>query len=139
MGATPATTPPAVSVLPGEKLWRLIEYGQFRPNAHGVSVVQEAAFVGEVSLLRPAVGVTEQNVDAIPKFTKYGIAELDADEILNKTGGSFRITPDSDWPTDGHVIFIRKSGGKNLAATHLEVPAITDIANANALLRLPRP
>jgi hypothetical protein len=139
MGAAQGSATPAVSVLPGEKLWRLIEHGQYRPNAQGALVVQEAAFIGEVSLLRPAVGVTEQYVDAISKFMKYGIAEMDADEILKNTGGSFRVTPDPDWPTDGHVLFIRKTGGKNLAATHLEVPAITDIANAKALLRLPKP
>jgi hypothetical protein len=139
MGAAQGSATPAVSVLPGEKLWRLIEHGQYRLNAQGTLVVQEAAFIGEVSLVRPAVGVTEQHVDAIPKFVKYGIAELDADEILKQTGGSFRVTPDSDWPADGHVLFIRKTGGKNLGATHPEVPAITEIANAKALLRFPQP
>jgi len=101
--------------------------------------IPQAAFIGEVSLLRPAAGVTTKHIDAIPKFAKYGIVELDADEVIKQTGGSFRITADLNWPTDGHALFIRKSGGKNLSATHLEVPAITDIANANPLLRDPQP
>ena len=104
------------------------------------SGILEAAFIGEVSLLRTSL-VNERDVDSYRngKFVNYGIVELDADEIVGRTNCSFRIVPDVDWPTDAHAIIIRQSGGKNLRATHAEVSIITAIANSSRIVRLPRP
>jgi hypothetical protein len=91
------------SVQPGERLWRMIEGNWFQTDATGRYTVLELAFVGEVSLVRASF-VTENDVDRVldragaPRFIKYGIAELDADEIIKRTQGQFRITPDASWP-----------------------------------------
>jgi hypothetical protein len=112
----------AGTLAPGEKLWRMVEYGWYQAGA-----VQEAAFIGEISLVRIS-GVSVKDVDAVKdhrtgayKFLKYGILELDADSILRVIPKcSFRITAEPDWPADSHVIFIRASGGKTLSGKHLE-------------------
>ena len=104
----------------------------------------ELAFIDEVSLVRASF-VTEKDIDAMrdkngnPRFLKHGIAVLDAESAAKKTGGSFRITPDAGWPPNAHVLFIRKTGGKNLKASHPEVPDLTDLANTNPLAGLPKP
>jgi hypothetical protein len=130
----------ASDVMPGEVLWRFIEDIWFQPDASGKRVVQEAAFVGEVSLVRASL-VTQFQVDTAKngRFIKHGIAQLKADEIRNDTKGDFRTDTDPDWPPNAHVIFIRKSGGKNLALKHSEVSVLTDLANRQPLLRPPKP
>ena len=91
-----------------------------------------------------AAFVTQSDVDSIldragaPQFVAYGIVELDADEVVRRTGGSFRITPDPNWPPDAHVLFIRSSGGKSLRATHPEVKELTEVANSVPLVRAPK-
>lgn len=102
--------------------------------------MQEAAFIGEVSLLRQSL-VSPTQVDAAKggKFVKYGIAELEADQIRNQAGCLLQITADPDWPPDAHVLVIRKSGGKKLRITHPEVTGLTTLANSKPLLRGPKP
>lgn len=109
-----------------EIVWRLIEDEWYQPDATGKQVVQEAAFVGQVSLLRESL-VTQQHVDAAKggKFATYGIARLSVADIRKFTKKDVRIDPDSDWPKDAHVLFIWHSGGKNLQLTHAEVPDLT--------------
>lgn len=131
--------------LKGEKLWRLIDPIWHQPDVNGQLVVEEAAFIGEISFLRVGL-VTDKHVDAVTdknsgaqKFAKFGIAELEADEIVAATKGGFRITQEPDWPTDSHVIFIRQTGGKNLSPKHPEVSDLTDLTNANPLRRNPTP
>jgi hypothetical protein len=122
----------------------MIEGSWFRTDATGRYAVLELAFVGEVSMVRASF-VTEKDVDAVldragaPRFIKYGIAELDADEIIKRTRGQFRMTPDASWPPNAHVLFIRQTGGKSLKASHPEVSELTDLTNAKPLLRIPKP
>ena len=141
-GASGAAAPVADDsrIKPGERLWRLIEIGWYQPGLQSTRSVQEAAFIGEVSLLREAL-VNERIVDAVKngKFAKYGIAQLNADEIRGQAGCFLRITADADWPADAHVLIIRKSGGKNLRITHPEVLALTMLANSKSLVREPQP
>lgn len=126
----------------GEKLWRMIEPGWYQAGA-----LQEATFIGEVSLVRAAY-VKEAEVDAAQdpsgafRFAKHGILELDADLMTRATGCSFSITPDYLWPLNTHVIILRSSGGKRLKAGHSEVADLTDLANdsgSSHFVRLPRP
>lgn len=142
MGGGRSPTPVADDwrINPGEKLWRLIEGGWYRSSGQGSASIQEAAFIGEVSLLRQVL-VSSKDVDAVQngKFVKYGIAELEADEIRGKADCFLRITADNDWPTDAHLLVLRKNGSKRLRATHPEVPELTGLANAKPLLRLPTP
>ena len=49
-------------ILPGERLWRLIEIGWYQTGLRSKRWVQEAAFIGEVSLLREGL-VNEQIVE----------------------------------------------------------------------------
>lgn len=132
------------NIQPGEKLWRLIEYSWFQPDVSGRYVVEETAFIGQISLIR-AAHVSENDVDTFldkngnHPFIKYGIAVLDADEIVSKTGGTLLVTSDPyGWPSNAHVEFRRSSGGKELRAKHAEVSDLTDLANANPLVRSPK-
>lgn len=123
-----------------EIVWRLIEDNWYQLDATGKQVVQEAAFVGQVSLLRESL-LTQQHVDTAKgcKFAKYGIARLSVADIRNITKGDVRIDPDKDWPQDAHVLFFRHSGGKNLQLTHVEVLGLTKLANQTPLFRRPKP
>src|ERR1700733_5174811 len=97
-----------------EKLWRMLEGSWYPMDSTGKRTrILEAAFIGEVSLLRTSI-VNERDVDSYGngKFVNYGIVELDADEIVGRTNCSFRIVPDVSWPADAHMIIIRQSGGK---------------------------
>ncbi len=138
---TPAPAGDDFRILPGERLWRLVEFGWYQPGLQSKRSVQEAAFIGEVSLLRESL-VAMQIVDAVKngKFAKYGIAQLNADDIRGRAGCFLRITPDSDWPPDAHVLVIRKkTGGKHLKATHPEVFELTNLANSTTMVREPKP
>jgi hypothetical protein len=128
------------SVGEGETVWRLIAQSWYQPDVTGRKVIQEAAFVGQVSLLRELL-VSQHHVDAAKngKFMKYGIARLPIAEIRRLTGGDVRIDPDPDWPRESHVLFIRNSGGKTLRLTHPEVSVLTNLANQIPLLREPQP
>ncbi len=78
-GGTPTAS---VAVGPSETVWRLIEYAWYQPDGNGKKVIQEAAFIGQVSLVRASL-VTVQIVDVVKnsKFAKYGIARLSVAEI----------------------------------------------------------
>jgi hypothetical protein len=136
-GGTPTAS---VAVGPNETVWRLIEYAWYQPDANGKKVIQEAAFIGQVSLVRASL-VTVQIVDAVKngKFAKFGIARLSVAEIYKATKGNLRIDADKDWPPDAHVLFIRSTGGKTLQLTHSEVFELTILANQVPLLRPPQP
>ena len=140
MGGGPGTTDPKV-VGPEELLWRFTEDIWYLPNASGKPEIQQAAFVGQVSLVRVALGITEEIVDAAKagKFSKHGIAVLKASEIRSVTGGDLRVDPDGDWPPNAHVLFIRSTSGKTLRLKHREVADLTDLANSRPLLRPPKP
>lgn len=127
-------------IQPGEKVWRLIENSWYQANAAGTLEIQEAAFIGEVSLLRSAK-ITQQQIDQAKngKFAKYGIAELEIDDIRAVAKCFVRLSPEPEWPEDAHLIIIRTSGGKNLRATHSEVSKLTLLANSKALIRPPNP
>jgi hypothetical protein len=137
---SPAPVQDDFRVKSGEKLWRLVHDGWYQPDALGKRSVQEAAFVGEVSLLRQTL-VSQQDVDVVKngQFAGFGIAELEANEIRGNAGCFLRITPDADWPAEAHVLVIRKNGSKRLRATHPEVRELTKLANSRPLLRDPRP
>lgn len=127
-------------ILPGEKVWRLIENTWYQANAAGIAEVQEAAFIGEVSLLRSGkITITEIDQVKNGKFAKYGIAELEIDDIRALAKCFVRLTVEPEWPADAHLIIIRTSGGKNLRATHPEVLKLKQLANGKALIRLPTP
>jgi hypothetical protein len=120
----------------------MVEFGWYQAG-----MVQEATFVGQVSLVRAAF-VSEKIVDAVKdatgayKFLKYGILELDADLMSSQTGCTFEVTPDPPWQLNTHVIIRRQSGGEQLRAIHSEVSDLTDIANdpqRSRFIRLPRP
>src|SRR6266446_1944926 len=137
--------PAPATLQPGEKLWRMIEEDWYQPDYTGRYVVHEIAFIGNVSFAR-ADYVTQTDADSVPdrsgnpKFVKHGIAALDADTIRSKTGGDLVVTADPyGWPLNTHVEFRRKSGGKTLTGTHPEVIDLTDLANATALIRPPKP
>jgi hypothetical protein len=144
MGASAGTSVPT-QLQPGEKLWRLIEYSWYQPNSTGSPAVIDLAFIGNLSLVRGDY-LSEATVDAyvdqngLFKFAKAGIAVLSVDEILKETGAQLNVTADSyGWPADTHVELRRSTGGKELRITHPEVVKLTNIANANSLVRLPKP
>ena len=124
-----------------ELLWRFIDDVQYQPNSSGTKEIQQAAFVGEISMVRVSLGVTEALVDSVKggQFAKHGIAVLKASEIRAATNGDLRVTPDPDWPPNAHVIFVRSSGGKHVKAQHSEATDLTDLANQRPLHRLPIP
>jgi hypothetical protein len=123
------------AIQPGEKLWRMLQDDWLPKDSSGNRTdILEAAFIGQVSLMRAAL-IDEHVVDGFPRarFQNHGIVELDADEIVKRTGCTFEFdNSEGYWPTNSHVVLRRSSGGKNLRATHPEVRALTTIANSNA-------
>ena len=125
---------PTGGITPDEILWRLIENSWYHNG-----MIQEVAFVGEVSLVRASL-VTEKEIDSVKNgfFVKYGIAQLKCADIINQQICQLRITPDPNWPLSAHVLIIRNSGGKHLNPKHLEVAQLANLANARPLVRHPK-
>jgi len=136
---------PPTQLAGGENLWRLIHYSWWQPNANGVYIIRDRAFIGNISLVRGDYLTTDdvdQYVDTHgnKRFLKVGIAVLEVNEIRTRTGASLNVTSDPfGWPPYTHVELIRRTGGKALRATHPEVSELINIANASPLLRKPKP
>src|SRR5271166_2842716 len=128
-------------VLPGEKVWRLLQDDWYPKDASGQrTAILEVAFIGQVSLLRASL-IDQNIVDGFPhgRFANHGIVEMDADEIVKQTGCTFEFDhSDAYWPADAHVVLRRSSGGKSLRATHPEVLKLRNIANSSKIVRPPR-
>jgi hypothetical protein len=143
MGGGYGATAPAI-IQPGEKLWRLLEYGWYQVEADGVQRVQQAAFLNKISLVRSAY-ISTTLVDSVSggRFQKYGIAVLDAGEIINRNIVDLRVCPvEAFWPPKVHVEVFRTAanqGSARLRINHREVQDLTDLANRNSVIRPPSP
>ena len=84
MGGAPASA--GGVVLPGEKVWRLLQDDWYPKDASGQrTAILEVAFIGQVSLLRTSL-IDQNIVDGFPhgRFANHGIVEMDADEIVSR-------------------------------------------------------
>jgi hypothetical protein len=94
----------------GEILWRLIPSHWYRADPNDTNrsrLVMEAAFSGEVSVLRQTL-VSETLVDSVynGRFSGVGILELSADDLRNR-GFVFEHEHDPEWGTEAHFLLRR--------------------------------
>jgi hypothetical protein len=124
-------------VLPGEKLWRLIDPSWYQVIDPQVGPeVLDAAFKGEVSLLRESM-VWDYIVDTARngKFKKWGIVELSADDIRS-CDCALKVQDEPEWASDTHAIIVKASTGKpDLNRSHRI--KLTALANQKSLRRPP--
>jgi hypothetical protein len=124
----------------GEKIWRLIPTDWYvsDPNIAGSPrEVIEQAFSQDVSVLRASI-VTEADVDTVlnGKFSKWGILELNADDIRG-VGCVFEIEILQEWHSEAHFL-IRRIGQNSLQRlNNTQKHALAVLANAKPLLREP--
>jgi hypothetical protein len=138
-GGSGAAVADDIRVKPGEKIWRLIPKHWYQPNSSGRPEVIEAAFLDEVSVLRASIGLIDLGVvDAAKggKFKGWGVVELDSTDIRS-AGCIFEVHDEPEWPSESHAILRRDTGGKNLRATHSQVPKLLKLANQGSLVRTP--
>jgi hypothetical protein len=130
-------------VRPGEAIWRLIQINWYLPDPNipgSKNKIQEHAFSGDLSVLRHTL-VSEKLVDSAHNriFTKFGILELNADDI-RKAGLVFEYEHDSEWGQDAHFLLRRVGQDSKLQRlNNTQKKTLADLANQKSLVREPKP
>jgi hypothetical protein len=129
-------------VKPGEKIWRLIRSDWYLPDpnvAGSPREIQEQAFSQDVSVLRECL-VSQATVDTVlnGQFVTWGILELNVDDV-RAVGCVFEIEILHEWHSEAHFL-LRRIGQNSLKRpNNTQKQKLTVLANAKALLRLPKP